>query len=59
MDIIIVNSENSKTSDPPRLLLNLWDKVNLKRSDKYVDVALSNFYYTRENHTKSPSKIIN
>ena len=59
MDIIIVNSENSKTSDPHRLLLNLWDKVNLKRSDKYVDVALSSLYYTRENHTKSPSKIIN
>ena len=33
-------SENSKTSDPHRLLLNLSDKMNLKRSDKYV--ALSN-----------------
>ena len=40
MDIIIMNSKNSKTSDPYRLLLNLIDKINLKRSDKYV--ALSN-----------------
>ena len=40
MDIIFTNSENNKTSDPHRLLLNLSGKTNLKRSDKYV--ALSN-----------------
>ena len=38
----IYDSENCKTSDPHRLLLNLSDKVDLKRSDKYV--ALSNLY---------------
>ena len=31
-----MNSENSKTSDRLRLLLNLSDKVNLKRSNNYV-----------------------
>ena len=31
-----MNSENSKTSDPHRLLLNYSDKINLKRSDKYL-----------------------
>ena len=36
MGTIFMNSENSKTSDPHRLLLNLSDKINLKRSDKYV-----------------------
>ena len=35
-----MNSGNRKTSDSHRLLLNLSDKINLKRSDKYV--ALSN-----------------
>ena len=35
-----MNSENSKISDPHRLLLNISDKINLMRSDKYV--ALSN-----------------
>ena len=35
-----MNSENSKTCDSHRLLLNLTDKINLKRSDKYA--ALSN-----------------
>ena len=29
-----MNSENSKTSDQHRLLLNLSDKIKLKRSDK-------------------------
>ena len=35
MDTIFMNSGNSKTSDPHRLLLNLLDKMNLKRNDKY------------------------
>ena len=46
MNTILMNSENSKTFDPQRLLLNLSDETNIKRSDRYV--ALSNFsiYYT-------------
>ena len=40
MDTIFINSEKSKTSDLHRPLLNLTDKINLKKSDKYV--ALSN-----------------
>ena len=45
MDTIFMNSEKNKMSDPHRLVHNLSDKINLKRSDKYV--ALSNFsiYY--------------
>ena len=40
MDTIFMNYENSKTSDPHRLLLNLSDKINSKGSDRYA--ALSN-----------------
>ena len=40
MDIIFINSENSRTSDPYRVLINLAHKINLKRNDKYI--ALSN-----------------
>ena len=29
MDTMFMNSANSKTSDPHRLLLNLLDKINL------------------------------
>ena len=34
MDTIFMNSENSKTSDPHRLLLNFSHTINLERSDK-------------------------
>ena len=50
MDTIFMNSENSKTSDPHRLLLNLLDKRNLKRSDKYV--ALSHLSIHMEKYKK-------
>ena len=35
-----MNSENSKTSHPHRLLLNLTDKIDVRRGEK--SVALSN-----------------
>ena len=38
-----MNCENSKTSDPHRLLKNLTNKKVLKRSDKYFD--LSNYIW--------------
>ena len=44
-----MNFENSKTSDPHRLLLNLTDKINLKRSDKYVALSNLSIYYTWKN----------
>ena len=40
MDIIFMISENSKTSGPYRILINLSDKINLKRSEKHI--VLSN-----------------
>ena len=43
MDTVFTNSENSKTSYPHRLLLNPWENINLKGSDK--DVALSNLLH--------------
>ena len=48
-----MNSGNSKTSDPPRLLLSLSDKTNLKRSDKYVALSNLSIYYTWKNIKKS------
>ena len=57
MDTIFMNSENSKTSDPHRLLLNLTDKINLKRSDKYVALSNLSIYYTWKNIKKSYKNI--
>ena len=46
MNTIFINSENSKTSDPHSLLLNLTDKINLKRTGKYVGLSNLSIYYT-------------
>ena len=39
MNTILMNSKNSKTSDPHRLPLNLTDKINLKTSDDYITLS--------------------
>ena len=44
-----MDSKNIKTSDPHRLLLNLTNKVNLKRTDKYVALANISMYYIWKN----------
>ena len=41
-----MNSENSKTSDPHRLLVNLTDKIDLRRKDKYIALSNLSIYYT-------------
>ena len=53
MDTIFMNSKNSETYDSHRLLLNLSDKVNLKRSDKHVALSHLCIYYTWKNIKKS------
>ena len=45
MDTIFMNSKNSKSSNPYRLLLYLTDKINLKRSDKYIALSNLSIYY--------------
>ena len=48
-----MNSENSKAPDPHRLLLNLLDKISLKRSDKYVTFSKLSIYFSQKNIKKS------
>ena len=55
---MFMNSGNSKASDLHRLLLNLSDKVNLKRSDKYIALSNLSIYCTWKN-IKISHKIIN
>ena len=55
MDSIPMNSKYAKTSDPCRLLLNLTDKVNLRRKDKYIALSNLSIYYTWKN-IKKPYK---
>ena len=49
MNIIFMNPKNSKTSDPQRLLLNLIDKIDLSRKDKYISVSNLGICYTWKN----------
>ena len=53
MDTIFINSKNSKTSDPNRLLINLPNKINLKRGDKYVALSNLSKWYEWKNIKKS------
>ena len=53
MNTIFMNSENSKTSDPHRLLLNLTEKIDLRRKDKYIALSNLSIYFTCKNIKKS------
>ena len=53
MNSIFINSKNSKISEPHRLLLNVTDKINLKRSNKYVALSNLSIHYTWKNIKKS------
>ena len=53
MNTVFLNSENSETSDPHRLLLNLTDKIYLRRKGKYIALSNLSIYYTWENIKKS------
>ena len=48
MNTTFMNSENSKTSDSHRILLNFSDKINLERKDKFVALSNRSIYYTWE-----------
>ena len=50
-----MNSKNSETSDPHRLLLNLTDKIDLKKKGKYIAISNLSIYYTCKN-IKKPYK---
>ena len=58
MNTIFPNSENSKISDPHKLLLDLTDEIDLRKKDKYNTLSVLSIYYTWKN-IKSHIRIIN
>ena len=52
MNTIFMTSKNSKTSKPHILMLNLTDKLDLRRSDKYIALSNLSIYYTWKNIKK-------
>ena len=55
MNTIFMNSKNSKTSDPHRQLLNLINKTDLRRKDKYTALSNLSILYTSKNMKKDKS----
>ena len=53
MNTTFRNSKNSRAADPHRLFLDLADKTNLKRSDKYVAFSNISIYCQWKNIKKS------
>ena len=47
MNTIFMNSQNSKTFDPHRLLLDLTDKIDLRRWNKYIAPSSLSIYYKK------------
>ena len=48
-----MDSKNSQTPDPQRLLQNLPDLINLRKSDKHVALSKLSIYHSRKNIKKS------
>ena len=59
MNTLFMNSENIKTSDIHSLLLNLTDKIWLKRSVKYVDLSNLSMYHAWKKIKKDHIRTIN
>ena len=49
MNTTFINSKNSKTSDPHRLLISATDKIDLRIKDKYIVLSNLSIYYTWKN----------
>ena len=49
MDVIFVNSENSKISKPHFLILKLTDKLDFRRDEKIIALSNLSIYYTWKN----------
>ena len=47
MDLSILKTV--KTPESYRLLLNVADKINIKKSDKYADLSNCSMHYTSKN----------
>ena len=49
MEMIFMNTENSKTNKPHKFVLNLTERLVLRNSNKHVAHQNLSNYYTREN----------
>ena len=53
MNVIFMNSENSKTSKPQVLTINLTSKLDLRNGEKVIALSNLSIYYTWRNRKSS------
>ena len=46
MEMIFTNTENSKTNEPNKFVLNLSQRLDLRSSNKHVALQNLSIYYT-------------
>ena len=59
METIFLNTENTKTNESHKFVLNLSQSLDLKSSNKYVALQNLSIYYTWKNMKKKQYKINN
>ena len=52
METIFMNTENSKTNEPHKFVLNFSQRLNLRSSDKHVALQNLSIYYMWKNIRK-------
>ena len=52
METIFLNTENSKSNEPHKFVLNLWQILGLRSSDKHINHQNLSIYYTWNNIRK-------
>ena len=52
METILMNREDSKTSELHEFVLNLSQRLDLRRSNKHIDLQNLSIYYTCKNIRK-------
>ena len=52
METIFMNTENSKTNEPHKFILNLSQRLDLQSSDKHVVLQSLSIYFTWKNIRK-------
>ena len=57
MDTTLMNSRTSKTSDPHKILFNISENIDLKRSDQYVALSYLSIYCPQKDIKKITQKI--
>ena len=49
MEAVFMNTENNKTKEPRKFVLNLSQRLDLRSSNKHVDLQNLSIYYTWKN----------